>query len=637
MNRAPTMNRTPIPPDTIDVVEVVRNLVRGWPVVILGILLGGMAAGVVNLWGPIQYEATASVVLRDRTEGGGSQLALGAGAMEGLSDLFSLPGQMGSLVDTEVEILQSRELLNQVSDAAWLQLQVRSPRGVPADSVFSRVQIDPGIRKAEYTLRNEGGEIRVEGEGVSVSAPLGGTLELPGATLALRPDGVPDRIRFRLLDRQDVVDRILKKEVLSAEVLGGDLAEVRFTAWDGATAARAANAAVELYLRERRDRMGMVTGNRIRILSQLGDSLQGELNRATSDYRSYQEQERAFDPERLGDLERAAELRAQVDQLGVEASALDEVLARVEDEAGLATDILAYPSFLQSDAINNVLDRIFTLQTERFELLKRRTERDPDVILLEQTTDYLKAELISLARSYRDGIQRQLDGLQGELARYRTELASRPSLEERAFELENEIERLTASYLGVQRQLVQLRLEGIGEGIDLRQIDVAPPPKKPVFPVWWLNLGIGLFLGLILGLVGALVRGALHPLVRGASDLRRISGLPVISAGQGALPLIVHEVQGYSAVMVLPLAGAAEGFARLAETQESVGAPESLGAPPQVLAGLGDRTLAQGLREDACVVPVVQGGLTPRKVVEEALEALEVVGAPVPGILLLPE
>ncbi|MFC1791056.1 GumC family protein, partial [Gemmatimonadota bacterium] len=457
----------------------------------------------------------------------------------------------------------------------------------------------------------------------------GGTLQLPGATLTLRSEGLPDAFRIRVLDRQDVVDRILRKGLLSAEITGGDLAEVTFTSRDGATAARVANTAVELYLLDRRERMRGISGNRLGVLTHLADSLQGELSRATAEYRRYQEAERAFDPERLGDVERAGELRAEVDAMSVEARALDEVLGRMSSDSVSAADILAYPSFLSSDAINNVLDRIFTLQAERIELLKRRTERDDEVILLQENIDYLKGELVALARSYRDGIQRQLEELAAELQRYREELASRPLEEERTFELEGEVERLTASYLGVQTQLVQARLANIGEGTDLRQIDRAPAPKKPAFPIWWLNLGIGLVAGFFLGLVAALVRGALSPAVRDAAELRRISGLRVVTLDGLNQPLLLKGLGEVSTLTFLPLSGVGDLRPALERALGEAFSKARVADGPQ------DPGLLEALEGASPVIPAVRAGKTLRAELEDTLEALEVMEARVPGILLL--
>ena len=622
------MRNAPQPPDTIDLGEVLLTLARGWVWILGGILFGGIVAGLVNRFGPLRYETSATVVLRDRTEAASGQLAMGGALMEGMADLFSLPGQMGSMVDTEVEILQGRDLLNKISDRVGLQIQVRSPRGVAPDSLFSLMRVDLVREKAEYTFRRAGDAYRVDGEGAGFSVHPGDRVELPGATLVLAGSGLPETFKIRILDRQDVVDRILRKNLLSAELLGGDLAEVTFIARNPVTAARGVNTAIETYLRERRGRIRGVTSNRLGVLTHLADSLQNELSRATTEYREYQEVERAFDPERLGELERAAELRAQVDALVVEARSLDEVLGRMQGGSTAATDILAYPSFLRSDAINDVLDRIFTLQSEKIQLLKRRTERDPDVVLLQETVDYLTGELLALASSYRSGLQLQLDELGRELQEYRADFAARPQQEERAFELEKEVERLTASYLGVQGQLVQVRLAGIGEGADLRQVDVAPPPKKPAFPIWWLNLGIGLLVGAILGMVAALLANTLSPVVRTVSDLRWAHNLPVVELKTPSEPLILRGLSENGSLLLLPLPGV-DDPGRWVEGVLERGEGRAV-----LLTGPEDPTLPGRLNEGV-VLPLIGKGRTSRRDIADTLEALAVLGAKVPAVLLL--
>ncbi|MBT4438305.1 MAG: hypothetical protein HOD00_12355, partial [Gemmatimonadales bacterium] len=538
--------------DTVDVGEAMRAVARGWRWVLGGTLVGVGLGLLVLALGPVRYEAIASVTLMDRTEGGSSSLGLAGGALtEGLSGLVGLPAQLGSNVGTEAEVLQSRALLERVVASLGLQIAVVSPRHTGALSLFTDIRAE--VSPEDYTFRfdRDGGSYQVSGAGIEQQtvAP-GGDFILPGFSATLASEGVPESFQIRVRSKQEVVERMLRKEFLTADIVAGDLARVRAVATDAATAAAMANRAVELYLQERTSRSRGLTDGRHDLLRRMSDSLRAELTIASGSMTAYLEQETVFDPDRLGDLERAGALRVRVDALQVEAKALDDVLVRMASGDGVATDILAYPSFLGSEAINDVLSRVFTLQSERMALLRRRTERDPEVIVIGQTLDFLDRELQALARSYRSGLELQLNQLSSGLEEYRRTFAARPAEEEQKFALEGEVERLTASYIAVQAQLVQARLATIGLGADLRQIDVPPPPREPYFPVSWMTLVLGLGLGGLAGVGLALVRDAAQGLLRSSMEAARITGLPAVGLDIGATFLTLGRESGWGVTVV---------------------------------------------------------------------------------------
>src|SRR5690606_4943536 len=115
------------------------------------------------------------------------------------------------------------------------------------------------------------------------------------------------------------------------------------------------------------------------------DSLGARVDSAAEALRRFHRASGTFDPDRLGDLERVAELRARVDAIEVEARALDEVLQRLDTSDDVQTaDLLAFPSFLESPAINQILQRLTGLRDQRAQLLERRTPLDPDVQVVDQ-------------------------------------------------------------------------------------------------------------------------------------------------------------------------------------------------------------------------------------------------------------
>ena len=557
---------TPVRDDTIELREILGAIRRGRRWIAVGIAFGLTVALLVNWLGPTRYEATASVIVRDRSSGGGGSLPA-TGALEGVADLFSLPGELASSVDTETAILESRWLLEETIRESGLQVKVERPRGAGVDSLFAAVEVDPGIEEAEYTFRREGTSFRVVGpEGFQATLDPDEVLEVPGARLRLRRE-VPERFRIRLVDLQDAVDEIRLWRRLDIGDGTGDLVEVSYHGQGPRTAERAANNLVRLYLRDRQERTDSLHEERIGVLSTVVDSVGRELSEATERLRRFQQQAEVYNPERLGEVERAVELRAEADALQVEARALERILSLARADSLTITDLLAIPSFLENDVVSSLLDRLLALQQQRQELLQRRTEQDPDVLVLEENIENLTRELTALARSYRANVQQQLIQLREELAEYRSQLADRPEIVADSIVLSQELERIASSYVGVQAQAVQARLDRIGDGADLRQVDVAVAPKEASFPRPLLNLAIGGVGGLLFGLVGALTGGFLSTRVDDPRRVREWTGVPAYRLDSG--PRLLPGAFGESrSILVVGVAGASpvEPARRLAES-----------------------------------------------------------------------
>jgi uncharacterized protein involved in exopolysaccharide biosynthesis len=358
--------------------------------------------------------------------------------------------------------------------------------------------------------------------------------------------------------RWETVDRIVRGGDVRVESAGGDLAEVQVRWTDGETAAAVANLLIERYLDERRSRMADLTGARLLMLGQVRDSLGAQVDSAAEALRRFHRAAGTFDPERLGDLERIAEFRARVDALEVEAQALDEVLRRLNEVEEVRTaDLLAFPSFLQSPAINQILQRLQALRDHREQLLERRTPLDPDVQLVERNIRMQEEELVGLARSYRDGLERSLDEIEERLTDYRAELSDRPHVETETRLLDEELEVTGATYVAVQTQVVRFRLEAVGEGAGLRQVDFAVPPDRPRFPRQRLNLALGLLAGLAVGTVWAVTNGAITSRVTDPAQVRARLGLPVLDFGREA-PLPKEMGEGTAVVVSVGDPSAAE-------------------------------------------------------------------------------
>jgi uncharacterized protein involved in exopolysaccharide biosynthesis len=548
-------DRTPAADDVLDVGDLFRRLRRrsGW--IAAGALAGGVLAATAAAYMPPVYQSTAKVLIRDQQGGGLPRL-------DG-SPLEMLFKSARSGIATEVEILTSRPVLEEVVDSLALQWQVVRPRGTDAGALFSQVQVrhDTG-KPVRYRFARRGDEFVVEGAGGRWTARPGQPLDLPHGQVTLRPGTDVDRIDVRLESRRAAVART--DRALASKETTSDLLTLTYKAGDPQMAEAVPAFLISRYLAQRTHTDRNVNRRQLAFLERHEDSLRVELSAAEAAFRDHQERSGTFDAATVGEqtLERALELRASADAVEVELRALNALLASGAASAS-TSELAAYPTFLTNPAINGVLNRILELRSQRTELLDRRTEADDDVQVVTANLRAYEAELQALSSAYRDGLLKQQREFAQSLAPYQAVLAALPENMLSQFRLEREVRRLAETLLLIQAQLVQVRLTVVGEGGEVRAVEPAQAPEKPTWPKPLLFLLLGVAGGAFLGTAGAVVRGYTDPVIRSEADARAATGLAATGFPAGE-PLLVGGMNGARSILLVP-AGRASAAVTAAE------------------------------------------------------------------------
>lgn len=553
------------PADTIDVADLVREVGRNWRAVLGGLLVGLVAAAAVVWLVPPRYAASTTVLLRNANDPAGSLLSrIGvAGDLAGAVGGGALGNALKSPLETELQLIKSRDILGQVVDSLGLQARVLSPRGVPSRALVAPTPHPGSFKRVRVAFtRSAGGAYEVSGAGVTVRAVPGGTVTLPklgAVTLTFGP--LPDRFIVQFEDREDAITRA--DDRLSVEKKGGELAELAYSGPDSLTAATVPNAIAAAYLDRRRTVDRGLNQRRYEFLTAQIDSVQGQLGPAEESLRLQQEGSGVFDPELAGrsGMEAVQDLRKELVPAEAERQAARQLLDRVDAGVFSARQIAAFPAFLKSPAINTILGQIATLETERTNLLERRTPRDPEVVALSKSIANLERQLEPLGRSYAAALDRQTDELRRQERQLQSRLTALPRDAEGNLRRQRDVRRLTQTLLGLQAQVIDVRLAAVAEGGQVRVVDTAVPPKKIRFPRPLPTFAVAALLGLLGGVVWAAAGGALSARVRTLADAERAGGVPALAYRAGA-PLLLGTGARTGTVVVASVgAGGADAAA----------------------------------------------------------------------------
>ncbi|MGE5102927.1 MAG: GumC family protein [Deltaproteobacteria bacterium] len=562
-----SMNTTAV--DTIDVADLARTVRRGWRAVAAFTALGAVAALAVVLWAPPKYSASATVIMKISSDPGTSLLSKLAGeAGDAAGSMLSSATK--SPTETEIQILSSRAVGGRVVDSLRLQARVTTPRGIPPARLIDSLSLGGSFRSRKYHFAKQGAAYRFEGPADAGVATPGLPAKLAVGSITLDTKDLPDAFDVVLRDREDAITRFEK--YLSVEKAGGEVVRVTYRGDDSLTAAAAANALIADYLARRTTTDRGVNQHRVEFLTAKADSASAELATASRELRRQQERSGVIDPTVVGkiELEAASQIRTSLAELEMEEGAIKQLIAKATNGSIQPRELAAYPTFLKSPAINQLIGELVRVETDRYKALESRTEKDPEVIALTQSAKNIEGQLLPLAKSYSTSITQQRGDAQLRFDSLQTQIAALPAVAESGLRLQRDVLRLNQVYAALGAQLVEARLAAISEGGDVHVLDTAVSPKEPSFPRPIMTMGVGIGAGVLAGMIAALMIGALGRWVQDPREVERTTGVPALRFDP-TVPLLMNGATSRT-VLVVPLDQRAQMdpvIQRLAQTAES--------------------------------------------------------------------
>ena len=391
---------------------------------------------------------------------------------------------------------------------------------------------------------------------------------------------------------------------------------------------------ISLYLRERKTIDKGVNQRRFEFLTIQADSLNRQLLAAQHDLRKQQEASGVLDPEISGKaiLEADFKLREQLESVIVEQVALNDLIPQVASGKIDARRLAAYPSFLKSPGINELLSQLGRLEGERAGLLQQRTETEPNVAGRTAAIKVIEAQLLPLANTYASSLAKQRTELERMRDSLDAQLGSLPGAAESGLTLQRDVKRLSATELAVQAQRVEARLAAIGEGGDARQVDIAEPMKKPAFPTPAISYGVGGGAGLVIGIIAALMAAFMGRTIKTPDEAERAAGVAASWARDRSALLVAHDGT-FKKVLVTPIGPDANASA----VARILSATESQRDHAMEVAAIGPLDAVENaaqLGAGKAVLFAAKAGKLERRTLIDAVNALRRAGVPCAGLAL---
>jgi tyrosine-protein kinase Etk/Wzc len=533
--------RTAAPPpgdrgSDLSVREVARAFrANRWLVMGVTLAVVGATALFTHFQAPV-YESSASIQLDE--ESGGMNL---------LRDLGPLTGSTKDGIETDMVVLQSRRLAEEVVDSLALHVHLLEPR-VPRADVLAAVDASRTQLKGTVELRRrrdgayDASVLRGDGQPVmpEVVRP-GEPFQLGGVTLTLHSGTTAERVRIGVEPYREAVRRLREDIAVMRPNRQARVVQVRYRSTDPGLAAEVPNATAITFLEYKSGVGKAETRSTVEFLREQVGGYQTQLRTAESTLQAYREDAKIVSPREQAEeqVRRMAALQAERDALQSEQQSLQRLLTRVQgttavdrpgDVESPYRQLAAYPVFLANPAVQDILKSITQLETRRSELLVLRTPENADVRSINERIAELERQLFQTAQNYLRSISNSVDAVSGHLARFGAEMEAVPAREVQFARLLREQQLLEEIYTLLQKRLKESEIEEAVQFGQARVLDAALVPDRPVAPRPIMNLVLALAVGLMLGTGSAFVRGALDNKVRTREDAVDLTGgMPVLA------------------------------------------------------------------------------------------------------------
>ncbi|MFI5242206.1 MAG: GumC family protein [Gemmatimonadales bacterium] len=454
-------------------------------------------------------------------------------------------------VSTEMEVLTSRTMAEQVIDHLGLQLTLREPRSVSRNDMMSAVAVaqeaDSGtywlVRRADRRYSLERGK---RGSGILAVYTPGDTVKTQDFSFVLSPRVRPyPLVSFHVQRFPEAVSDLSGALRVSRPSAQANLVRLSNSGDDPTLIAQTLNSLGNTYMYRRQNVSTSEARERVKFLRDQIATLSLQLTSSEDELRRFREAGSVVNPEAQGSSQvtRLVDMQARRAELETERSALAQLLKEVNAAAAKPQApgapspyrrLIAFPTLLRNEAASEILRSLSTVEDQRAQLLTRRTAADPDVQALTGRTNELEDQLRQIAVTYEEGLGNQVSAQDSAIAHFSRDLARIPGQEADFNRLQRQPKVLEDMYGMLQTKLKEAEIAAAAVDATVQVVDSAVAPSKPVRPRAMLDLAAALVLGTVIGLLLAVAREHLDGTVRTREQLQTITDVPVL----GLIPRI---------------------------------------------------------------------------------------------------
>jgi polysaccharide biosynthesis transport protein len=315
------------------------------------------------------------------------------------------------------------------------------------------------------------------------------------------------------------------------------LVQVSFESQDPQVAAKAVNALTSNYIQENLESRWQTAQKASEWLSQQLQSFKAKLEKSEDDLQQYaQKNGLLFLETEKGDTENIVDERLRQLQDELTRAQADRYAKESLERLAEAGDYSSLPGVVNNKLMQDLTEQLTDLEKEEAALTSTFTSDYPKVKQLQSQIDDVQKVLDQERKRAAQGIVDDYtaavrrEALVCEAFEQQQQQANRVAARAVQYNiLKREVDTDKQLYEGL---LQRLKEAGVSAGVNasnIRIVDAAMPPTKPVSPRPILNLGLALLLGLGCGIGMALLQEHLDDTLKNSDDIERLLHVPSLA------------------------------------------------------------------------------------------------------------
>lgn len=466
------------------------------------------------------FEASATLYVKDDK-----------GAQGGILGELSLLSSSNP-IDAELEILKSRTNAEEVVKRLHLDWAIskKSPGLTVAIVDFASTALAP-----EYIITVTAPEqfsVKAADNSPLISGQVGELLRTPTLTLLLRElKGAPGE-SFRLQQQNFNATVSGLRQTLKASEVGKktNIIKVSYTHTDPALARDVVNTLVQVYLDQTLAFKTEEASRTVTFVEEQLQSTRNELELAEKNLQSYKSTSGVIklDTEAEELIKKLSEIEKERAAVILQRKQVEFALAALQ-KAQLQGEIYTPAAFTADPLIGAMATRLTELEVQKRALISDSTENHPQVKALQGQIDELQGKIASTYATARANLGQELITIGQQLQQYESKMRTLPAAERDLAGLMR-LSKVNADiYTFLLQKHEEARIAKASTISNIKIVDAAITPDRPIKPQKKKNLLLGLLLGLMAGVGTVFFIEYLDDTIKGAEEAQRIIGAPILA------------------------------------------------------------------------------------------------------------
>lgn len=445
-----------------------------------------------------------------------------------------------STIETEMEILRSRTVVEDVVDTLGLRVTITNPKGAPRGTLFGILRLSRDAQPGSYMVTRDTSVFSITTpDGHMLGGAYGAPLEAGGVEVEPLPlgatNGGPSYITLAVMPTTDAAEMVRQGLRVSRPQPNAGIVAIAYQSTDQTQARDVVNAVAQAYIDRRRDNQRETYHAAVEFLQGQVVAVGAELAQAEKDMEQYRRAHNLIDPQAQASdqVQRRATLVVQREGLDDQSRVLWDLVRRTrlpaESSAGWA-QFAGSPIVAQNATMSGLLGQIIALVADRTQLLTRRTMADPDVITKSSMIATLQRQLGAIAQAALQSIEDQNRSLNQTLQLSDGRLAQVPEQQLQYERLKRQVDLNGSLYTLLQTRLKESQVSEASEIANVALVDPALVPTSPLGGRRFFNLLFGIALSILCGGLVGLARESTDTRVRSREELVRITELPLLAS-----------------------------------------------------------------------------------------------------------